>query len=103
MIASSANRRATTEPGSRREPAGAVSGHPLLTPDGRTITVDYAAMRELQKAGLLTGRRTRLRPGIWAALTRGLLSDRLRRHLGPDLSGPEVCTCECHLCHGEAR
>lgn len=93
------NPGASAEPGSRRAEAGAMSGHLLRTPDGRQIPVDYQALRELQRAGLLSGRRTRILPGIYAALTRGLLSDRTRRHLGGmELTGPDICVCDCWMC-----
>ena len=74
-------------------------GHRLITPDGREIAVDRDALAELQRARLLNGHRTRIRNSIYPALVRGLLSDRVRRHLGGvELTGPIVCTCSCVQC-----
>lgn len=83
----------------RRLKAGAMRGHSLKTPDGRQILVDRSALAELQRAGILNGHRTRIKPTIYRALMRGLLSDRVRNHLGGmDLSGPNVCVCDCSEC-----
>jgi hypothetical protein len=76
-----------------------MAGHLLCTPDGRQISVDRDALAELQKAGVLNGHRTRIKPSIYAKLVRGLLSDRVRNHLGGmKLTGPNICTCKCSKC-----
>ncbi len=75
------------------------TGHSLKTPDGRRIRVDRDALAELQKKGLLKRHRTAIHPAIYEVLKNGqLISDRLRRHLGPDLSGPSVVVCHCEQC-----
>lgn len=74
-------------------------GHELIRPDGKKIFVDRDALAELQKAGVLNGRRTRIKENIYPALVRGLISDRVRNHIGGmELKGPNVCTCYCSQC-----
>jgi hypothetical protein len=86
-------------PEQRRLEAKAMGGQKLRTPDDREIPVDYDALRELQKSGLLNGRRTHIKIQIFRAMARGLLSDRLRNHIGGmDLLGPNVCICNCQEC-----
>jgi len=60
-----------------------VQGHELRLPNGDRFRVDKVALVELQKSGFLTKHRTTLRNTIFDALrVPGLLTDRLRRHLG---------------------
>lgn len=81
--------------------------HKLLTP-GWSIEVDAQCERELREAHLLNGSRTRIMPGIYAAVAGGLLSDRTIHMLGGvevgsdprALTGPAVCVCNCSTCNG---
>jgi len=78
-----------------------VMGHEIMRPDGYVIRIDRDALAELQKKRLLIRHRRAFHPRIVEVLhIDGLLSDRLRQHLGPDLSGPEVCVCHCQDCSG---
>jgi hypothetical protein len=91
--------KGTASPEQRRLESHAMRGHSLYTPDGRQILVDRDALAELQKAGVLNGRRNRIKPNVFPALVRGMLSDRVRNHLGGiHLTGPNVCICRCSQC-----
>jgi hypothetical protein len=75
-------------------------GHPLLTPDGKTIRVPASAFAKLRRLGAFLGKSNRLSPRIYdlmkpefACIIEGLV-----RLLGEDLSGPNWVQCTCKSC-----
>lgn len=78
-------------------------GHPLVTPDGRTIRVPHSAFASLRKLGLLVRNKNRLSPLVYELLDPqyDCLAVGLRQLLGVDLSGPKWVMCNCHKCRGK--
>jgi hypothetical protein len=77
-------------------------GHPLQIWDtGRTIRVPQKVFPLLAALGLLIGRKAIVSPAIFIFF-RDAIDDPnvhwLRQVLGPDLSGPAWCLCNCPEC-----
>jgi hypothetical protein len=75
-------------------------GHPLLTPDGKTIRVPASAFAKLRKLGAFLGKSNRLSPRIYQFIRPEFdcISEGLGRLLGEDLSGPSWVQCTCKNC-----
>jgi hypothetical protein len=75
-------------------------GHPLVTPEGKTIRVPASAFRKLRQLGALLGNSNRLSPRIYDFVRPELdcLGEGLGRLLGEDLSGPAWVVCACNDC-----
>jgi hypothetical protein len=75
-------------------------GHPLETPEGKEIRVPKWVFPRLRQLGLLEKNRARLLPAVWLFLQPQFdsLTEGLRLLLGPDLSGPDWCRCNCREC-----
>jgi hypothetical protein len=75
-------------------------GHPLITPDGRVISVPIFAFGTLRKLGLLQNNKNRLSPTIYEFIDPQYdsITEGLRQLLGKELTGPEWCRCGCQEC-----
>jgi hypothetical protein len=75
-------------------------GHPLLTPDGKTIRVPASAFAKLRKLGAFLGKSNRLSPRIYQLIQPEFdcIAEGLGRLLGEDLSGPSWVLCTCKSC-----
>jgi hypothetical protein len=64
-------------------------GHPLLTPDGKTIRVPAFAFAKLRRLGAFLGKSNRLSPRIYQLIQPEFdcIAEGLGRLLGEDLSG----------------
>ncbi len=75
-------------------------GHPLLTPDGKTIRVPASAFAKLRRLGAFLGKSNRLSPRIYQIIQPEFdcITEGLGRLLGEDLSGPSWVQCTCKSC-----
>lgn len=75
-------------------------GHPLLTPDGKTVRVPASAFAKLRRMGAFLGKSNRLSPRIYQLIQPEFdcITDGLGRLLGEDLSGPSWVQCTCKSC-----
>jgi hypothetical protein len=85
-------------------PEGLQWGHPLLTPEGREIRVPAPAFRRLRRLGVLMRNSAQLSERIYELLDPQYdsITEGLRLLLGPDLSGPAWCRCDCKECRERA-
>ena len=79
-------------------------GHPLVTPEGKTIHVPAFAFRKLRQLGALLGNTNRLSSRIYVYIRPefNCLSEGLGCLLGEDLSGPSWVQCTCKDCQRKA-
>jgi hypothetical protein len=79
-------------------------GHPLITPDGRVISVPIFVFGTLRHLGLLQNNKNRLSPNIYQYLDPQYdsITEGLRHLLGRGLTGPEWCRCGCQACREKA-
>jgi hypothetical protein len=79
-------------------------GHPLLTPEGKTIRVPASAFAKLRRLGVLLGKSNRLSPRIYQLVQPEFdcITEGLGRLLGEDLSGPNWVQCTCKSCQYRA-
>ena len=75
-------------------------GHPLLTPEGKTLRVPASAFAKLRRLGVLLGNSNRLSPKIYEFIRPEFdcITEGLGRLLGEDLSGPSWVLCICKNC-----
>jgi hypothetical protein len=96
-------------------------GHPLRTPDGRTIRVPQNIFPALKQLGAIQRRQAELTPLIYILLNRKfdalsevpfvkkdeysgkrrMAIENIRKILGPDLSGPNTVKCRCKPCEAK--
>ena len=79
-------------------------GHPLVTPEGKTVRVPAFAFRKLRQLGALLGNSNRLSPRVYEFVRHEFdcLGEGLGRLLGQDLSGPSWVLCACKDCQRKA-
>jgi hypothetical protein len=79
-------------------------GHPLLTPEGKTIRVPASAFAKLRRLGAFLGKSNRLSPKIYQLIRPEFdcITEGLGRLLGADLSGPSWVVCRCKDCQRRA-
>jgi hypothetical protein len=75
-------------------------GHPLLTPNGKTMRVPASAFAKLRRLGAFLGKSNRLSPRIYEVIKPEFdcITEGLERLLGEDLSGPSWVQCTCKSC-----
>ena len=76
-------------------------GHALVNPDGIELRVPASVFPRLDQMGLLVrGRIPRISPEIYQYMHPEYdpLTAGLRYVLGPDMSGPAWCECNCSTC-----
>jgi hypothetical protein len=75
-------------------------GHPLITPEGKTIRVPASAFAKLRRLGALLGKSNRLSPRVYQLISPEFdcITEGLGRMLGEDLSGPNWVLCSCKSC-----
>ncbi|MBN1224155.1 MAG: hypothetical protein JXB23_12985 [Candidatus Aminicenantes bacterium] len=75
-------------------------GHPLITPEGKTIRVPAFAFRKLSQLGALLGKSNRLSTKIYQIIQPEFdcITEGLGHLLGEDLNGPSWILCTCKDC-----